>query len=458
LFKSLEKTNKIANDTICAISTAHGVGGISIVRVSGDKALEIAKKLTQKESFKPRFATLSSIYDAKDELIDEIIVIYFKAPYSYTCEDIIEFQCHGGIISSSLILKACIELGVTLANAGEFTKRAVLNGRIDLTQAEAAAKLIESKSEDAAKILSRQLKGELQIYVNQLRDKLVEILAFVEVNIDYAEEDLPTELQDQILQKLKDIENTLQKTYDGSKSREGLIDGFKVSIIGKPNVGKSSLLNSLLLYDRAIISDIAGTTRDTIEECLKVGTHLVKFVDTAGIREAKESIEKIGIQRSLEAIESSDIVIALFDTNNKYDDDDKKIIELLENFKQTKEIVVALNKSDLEQKFDSKILNPYKPMHISAKSDTKQIVRKLETLLDKNSDNQDLTLINQRQIDNVKNALLFIKESYPLLKDGELELFAYNINEAIFSISSISQIFERDEILDKMFGSFCLGK
>ncbi len=345
-----------------------------------------------------------------------------------------------------------------LASAGEFTKRAVLNEKMDLTQAEAAAKLIESKSEDAAKILSRQLKGELQLYVHQLRDKLVEILAFVEVNIDYAEEDLPTQLQDQIFQKLKDLENTLQNTYDGSISREGLIDGFKIAIIGKPNVGKSSLLNSLLLYDRAIISEIAGTTRDTIEETLKIGTHLVKFVDTAGIRDTKESIEKIGIERSLDAVESSDIVIALFDGSEKNCEDDEKIIYLIEKFKNTKEIILALNKSDLEQKFDTDILKKYSPLHISAKSDSKKIIQKLETLLDLNSDNQDLTLINQRQINCVQNALLHIKESYTLLEDGELELFAYNINEAIMHIASISQIFDREEILDKMFGNFCLGK
>jgi tRNA modification GTPase len=357
-----------------------------------------------------------------------------------------------------MILKACVEQGAVLAEAGEFTKRAVLNGRIDLTRAEAAAKLIESKSEDAAKILSRQLNGELQVYVDDLRDKLVEILAFVEVNIDYAEEDLPTELTDQILKKLQNIENTLQSTYEGSVSREGLIDGFKVSIIGKPNVGKSSLLNSLLLYDRAIISEIAGTTRDTIEETLKIGTHLVKFVDTAGIREAKESIEKIGIERSLEAIESSDIVIALFDGSTDIDNDDKNIIQLLKKFKDTKEIIVAVNKNDLKSKLDTEYLKPYNPIYISAKQDSKQIIEILGSYLDNTGDNQDMTLINQRQIESVSNALLHIKNSYPLLEDGELELFAYNINEAIFSISSITQLFERDEILDKMFGSFCLGK
>jgi tRNA modification GTPase len=391
-------------------------------------------------------------------LIDEAIVIYFQAPKSYTGEDIVEFQCHGGFISSSQVLDACIKEEAVLAKAGEFTKRAVLNGRMDLTKAEAAAKLIESKSIDAAKILARQLDGELQEFVDKLRDELIEILAFVEVNIDYAEEDLPQDLQNQIKNRLLNIQNLLQNTLEGSKSREGLIDGFKVSIIGKPNVGKSSLLNTLLRYDRAIISDIAGTTRDTIEESLKIGTHLVKFVDTAGIREADESIEKIGIQRSIEAIESSDIVIALFDGSKVKDSDDEKIIELVKSFKEDKEIVVAINKDDLAQQFDKDSLKEFKAVSFSCKKDTNIIIQKLQKILDSKSSADDLILISKRQIDSVEKATNHIDESFSFLEDGELELFAYNINEAIHNIASITTLFERDEILDKMFGSFCLGK
>jgi tRNA modification GTPase len=345
-----------------------------------------------------------------------------------------------------------------LAEAGEFTKRAVINGRIDLTQAEAAAKLIESKSVDAAKILSRQLTGELQEFVDDIRDELVEILAFVEVNIDYAEEDLPTDLQEQIKNRLINIENLLENTYDGSISREGLIDGFKVAIIGKPNVGKSSLLNALLRYERAIISEIAGTTRDTIEESLKIGTHLVKFVDTAGIHDATEKIEKIGIERSISSIESSDIVIALFDGSSNLDNDDKKIIEFLEKYKESKETIVAINKNDLDTKLDTTNLEVFQPINFSCKKSIQQIIEKLEEYLDKKSSADDLILISKRQINAVKKALEYIHQSYRLLEDGELELFAYNLNEAIYHISSITTLFERDEILDKMFGSFCLGK
>jgi len=385
-------------------------------------------------------------------------VIYFKAPHSFTCEDVVEFQCHGGMISSSKIIDACLEEGAILAKAGEFTKRAVLNGRIDLTRAEAAAKLIESKSEDAARILSRQLTGELQRFVDDLRDKLIEIVAYVEVNIDYAEEDLPKDLQKQIEEKLITIRDILDTTLEGSKSREGLIDGFKVSLIGKPNVGKSSLLNALLRYDRAIISEVAGTTRDTVEESLKIGTHLVKFVDTAGIREADEIVEKIGIKKSLLAIESSDIVIALFDGSLEKDFNDEKIVKLLKEFNSSKEIIVVINKSDLVQEFNTKEIEIFSPLTLSCKESVEILIERLATLLNQKSSADDLILISKRQVDAVCNSLKFINDSFAFLKSGELEIFSYNLNEAIYHISSITKVFERDEILDKMFGSFCLGK
>lgn len=357
-----------------------------------------------------------------------------------------------------MIIDECLKLGARTAEAGEFTKRAVLNGRIDLTRAEAAAKLIESKSIDAAKMLSRQLNGELQEFVEDLRDKLIEILAFVEVNIDYAEEDLPIDLQDQMKEKLTQIASLLEKTVQGSKSREGLIDGFKIALIGKPNVGKSSMLNALLRYERAIISDIAGTTRDTIEESLKIGTHLVKFVDTAGIRDAQESIERIGIERSIKAIEDADIVLALFDNSQMMDKDDENILQLIGNYQSTKEVIVVLNKVDLPTQLDENAFNRFSPITLSCKESVTEVIHALETILDKKSDSQDLILISKRQIDTVSQALDNIQISFAYLDDGELELFAYHLNDAINQIASITTLFERDEILDKMFGNFCLGK
>ncbi len=415
--------------------------------------------MAKKDDFKPRFATLCNLYNTSGEFIDEAIVIYFKAPKSFTCEDVIEFQCHGGLVVASLILEETLKLGARLANPGEFTKRAFLNGRIDLTKAEAIAKLIESKSLDAAKILSKQLKGELKEYMDSLRDSLIEILAYVEVSIDYAEEDLPLDLMDSISRKLESISKELEKTLLISLKREGLIEGFKISIIGKPNVGKSSLLNSILSYNRAIISDVAGTTRDTIEEEIRVGTHLVKIVDTAGIRgESEDFIEKMGMQRSVKAIEESDIVLAVFDNSREFDNDDKKILDLIDEYKDKKKIFVIINKMDLPNRLDLSKFKDFDLIKISCKQDTSLVMDSIQKYLDSQSVQNDLILISKRQIEAVKEALNAIKEAKEHLSEGELELFSYLLNDAISYISSVTRPFERDEILDKMFSNFCLGK
>ena len=445
-------------DTIAAIATAHGIGSISIIRVSGDKAKQIALKLSKKNNLTSRYATLSYLYKEDGSIVDEAIIIYFKSPHSFTGEDIVEFQCHGGIVAANVILKEVINLGARLANPGEFSKRAFLNGKIDLTKAEAIAKIIETKSEDALHLLSKQLKGDLRDFVNDLRDKLVEILAYIEVNIDYAEEDLPKELENEIRHKLEQIEQILDKTVQVSLQKEGLINGFDIAIVGKPNVGKSSLLNKLLNYQRAIISDIAGTTRDTIEEEIKLGTHLVKIVDTAGIREAKDSIEKIGVQRSIDSMKKAAIVIALFDISKECDKDDEAIIDMIKKYKKDKKIFVFLNKSDLPNKFDVSNLKEFHPVKISAKNSVDIVIDTLKKYLDTTSKDDALLLTSARQIQSCKDALKAVKKAKEPLKDGELELLAYEINEAISYISSITEKFERDEILDKMFGSFCLGK
>ena len=406
----------------------------------------------------PRNAQLCTLYDAENSLIDEAIVIYFQNPRSYTGEDVVELQSHGGTVTADRIITTALAYGARIATPGEFTKRAVMHGKMDLTQAEAAAKLIESKSVDAAKILSRQLKGELKQFVDELRDKLVEILAYIEVNIDYAEEDLPQSLQEQIAQKLDYIGQVLTKTLQASRSREGLLEGFKVAIIGKPNVGKSSLLNALLHYERAIISEIAGTTRDTIEEEIRIGTHLVRIVDTAGIRDSGDVIEKIGIERSLKAIESADIVVALFDASRPLDSNDTEIIALLERFIEEKEVIVLLNKADLPLEIEKERLNLFHPITISTKKDVTAVVDAIAGILDTKNAEDETVLISKRQVDAAQKAYDAIKRAHALLESGELELFAYEVNDAIEAIASITHAFERDEILDQMFGNFCLGK
>lgn len=444
------------NDTISAVATANGIGSIAIIRISGERALEIAKKITSKQDFSPRYATLTNIYNFNNELIDESIVIYFKAPFSFTAEDVVEIQCHGGFIVAQSILRATISYGARLATAGEFSKRAFFNGRIDLSEAEAIAQLIEAKSEDAAKILAQQMKGSLKEYIEKIRDEIIHILAYSEVSIDYAEEDLPEDLVLQIEAKLEELKKSLEKTLKASRAREGLMQGFRVAIVGKPNVGKSSLLNSLLNYNRAIVSDIAGTTRDTIEEQVKIGTHLIRIVDTAGIREASDEIERIGIERSLEAIKESDIVIALFDGSRVADSEDEQMLSLIKSDASDKHILYVKNKIDLEPKFSD--IDIKFDMELNSKESVDELVKALENIMNITNSSDEMMLISQRQISAVENTLKNIEEALFPLQDQELEIFSFCLNEAVKEMASITRPFENDEMLDKMFGSFCLGK
>ena len=443
-------------DTICAVATANGIGSIAIIRISGDKALSIAKTLTKKDTLKTRYATLSDVYNSANELIDEAIVIYFEAPYSFTAEHVVEIQCHGGYVVAQSILKATLNAGARLAEAGEFSKRAFFNGRIDLSEAEAISQLIEAKSEDAAKILALQMKGSLKEFIESVRDEIIHILAYSEVTIDYAEEDLPEDLVLQIRAKLDELHILLKKTLSASKSREGLMQGFRVAIIGKPNVGKSSLLNALLNYNRAIVSEIAGTTRDTIEEQVKIGTHLIKIVDTAGIRDANDEIERIGIQRSLEAIEESDIVVVLFDSSREVDSEDIEIAKLVQNYRESKNIIIIKNKIDLENKFNLDSIEF--DLELNSKNDVSSLIDSLEEIMNVSNVSDEVMLISQRQISAVEMTMKNIEESFIPLEDQELEIFSFHLNEAVKEMAGITRPFENDEMLDKMFGSFCLGK
>ena len=450
------KNNKLFDDgTIVAIATANGIGSISIVRLSGANALEIAEKISKKTNFQPRLATLTSLYSSNNEAIDEALILYFKAPFSFTGEDVIEFQCHGGVAIANMIVNETINHGARFATPGEFSKRAFLNNKIDLSKAEAIAKIIEARSEDAVKLLARQLKGELTSFVNDIREDLLFMLAYTEVSIDYAEDDLPADIFEQIKNKMDKIIVKLSNTLDASKRREGMIEGFKVAIIGKPNVGKSSLLNKLLNYDRAIISDIAGTTRDTIEESVKIGTHIIKIVDTAGIRDASDVIEKIGIEKSIEAINEADIVITLFDNSKSCDSEDEKIIDLISQ-NEEKEIIKVLNKSDLENNFDKSLISDF--IELSTKEDINPLVKNIERILDSNTHSDEMTLVSKRQVSSVEQTLSHINQSITPLDSGELEFFAHHITEALENISNITRPYENDQMLDVMFGEFCLGK
>ncbi len=443
--------------TIAAIATASGISSISIIRVSGDLALTLAKKVSKKEAIEPRHAYLTSLYNHDNHLIDHAILLYFKNPHSFTGEDIVEFQCHGGVIVAQEILETLLAHGAVLAEPGEFSKRAFLNGKIDLTKAEAIAKLIESKSVDAAKILAKQLKGDLKEFIDESREAMLRATAYSEVMIDYAEEDIPQDILDNIIKQLDALVVKIEKIVDASQRRKGLIEGFRVAIVGKPNVGKSSLLNGFLSHERAIVSEIAGTTRDTIEEQVRIGTHIIRLIDTAGIRDARDSIEKIGVERSLESIKDADVVIAMFDLSRTFDEEDAKIVEIIDAI-EDKELIVTLNKSDLEHKLDLSFFSKYDVIDISAKNDFKRLTNRLENFFNSIGQDEELMLISTRQIEAVqktKKAILEAKE--PLLL-GELEFFSYHLQDAITALSSISKPYDSEEILDKMFGEFCLGK
>lgn len=445
------------HNSIVAIATAQGVSSISIIRVSGDAALHIAHKISHLENIIPRYAHLTSLYTKDDALIDQAILIYFKAPHSFTGEEIVEFQCHGGMIVAQEIMDSILAYGVRLAQPGEFSKRAFLNGKMDLTEAEAISKLIEAKSVSAAKILAKQMKGELKVFVDESREALLRSLAYSEVMIDYAEEDIPDDIMHSIRTQLDSLSAQIETIVDTSYRRRGLIEGFKVAIIGKPNVGKSSLLNALLSYDRAIVSEIAGTTRDTIEEQIRIGSHIIRLVDTAGIRESEDTIERIGIERSLSSVEDADVIIALFDASRPFDMEDEKILSLIEKILD-KHIIVALNKSDLERQFNLQMLNAYDILEVSAKKSFIRLTQRLEILFDSIGEGEELMLISARQIEAVSKAKVSIIEATKPLENGELEFFSYHLQEAVKAISSLSKPYDSEEILDKMFGEFCLGK
>ncbi|MCH3789117.1 tRNA uridine-5-carboxymethylaminomethyl(34) synthesis GTPase MnmE [Campylobacter jejuni] len=441
------------SDTIAAIATAHGVGSISIVRLSGERALEFALKLSHKTKLTPRHATFTKLFNQNNEIIDEAIMIYFKAPYSFTGEDIVEFQTHGGFSVSEVLLEELVSLGARLALAGEFSKRACLNGKMTPLKALNIQDLILSKSALAAKIIARNMQGNLGELLEKIRTDLVKTLAFVETSIDYADDDLPSDLLEQISTMCEENSKILKEIYTLSQSKKGLIEGFKIAIVGKPNVGKSSLLNALLSYERAIVSDIAGTTRDTIEENFKLGTHLLRIIDTAGIRESKDVIEQIGVALSKKSLEDADIILAVFDASRVQDKEDEKIFDLLAN--TDKKIFWILNKSDLENVFKNTQNKNF--IKLSVQKDITLLKEELQNYLN-SFDSEGIMISSLDLINACKISSEAIFRAKGLLEESSLEFFAFELNLAINELARFTKDFQRDEILDEMFGNFCLGK
>ena len=447
------------NDTIAAISTTTGIGAISIIRLSGPESLEIASKVFTKDLTKVETHTIHYGYiKNNNEKIDEVLVSVMKAPKTFTKEDIVEINCHGGIATTNKVLEILLNNGARLAEPGEFTKRAFLNGRIDLLEAEATMDLISSKSDKARKMSLNTLTGETSNLIKDLRSDIVGIISNIEVNIDYPEyEDIEVLTNEKILPEIQKFKEKLEKIIKKSQDSKVIKEGIKVGIIGKPNVGKSSLLNSLLEEEKAIVTSVPGTTRDIVEGTIILDNVILNIIDTAGIRESDDIVEKIGIEKSLTIINEADLVIFILNNNEKITTEEK---ELLEKLKDKKKIIV-INKIDLENKLDKSILDNY--IEISAKENIgiekiKDEIKRLFNLgkleasdLTYMSNARSISLLG-KSLNNINDAISEINNNSPI------DIVEFHLKDAWNNLGEIIGETYTDELLDELFSRFCLGK
>lgn len=455
------------NDTIAAISTAIGEAGIAIVRMSGDDSVNIideifvsasGKKMTEAENRKFLYGHIAD----GDKLIDEVLVVKMKGPHSYTAEDIVEIHCHGGVVSVKRILNLILSKGARLAEKGEFTKRGFLNGRIDLTQAEAVIDMIKAKTDISFDMGLNQLSGALSEVLNKLKDELVSMQALIVANIDFPDEDIEDAAYHDLMERSDKILEKMDNLLDNSKNSRLLRDGINTVILGKPNVGKSSLLNGLLKYDRAIVTDIAGTTRDIIEDYINLDGVLLKITDTAGIRETDDEVEKIGVNIAREKLKEADLVIAIFDISRDFDKDDEEILNLIKDKKH----ITILNKDDLDQKIsDEEIEKYFKDDYLRLSVMENESVKKIENLIiDLFFDGElqissDSILSNIRHINALKEAKKALLEVNESLKEKVfLDLIEVDLENVIGHISEITGTITTEDILDRVFSDFCIGK
>ena len=454
-------------DTIAAIATALGEGGIAIIRVSGDKSLQIVDKIFRAvngkdmASMKPYTMRYGHVVDENNEVIDEVIVSFMKGPKSFTAEDTVEINCHGGVISTNRVLQAVIKAGARLADPGEFTKRAFLNGRIDLSQAEAVMDIIGAKTELSMKSAMMQSEGRLSKEIDRLRAEALNVLALIEYAVDFTEDDeepdetIPPRVKAGIEGLINEVDTLIASADEGKLIREGL----NIVIVGKPNVGKSSLMNILLNEKRAIVTDIAGTTRDVIEEYINLDGIPVRIIDTAGIRETEDVVEKIGVERSKEKINQADLVIFMLDTSRELDDEDRDII----NYIKDKKYLVLLNKVDLERKIDLDELKDLEnKIEISAKEalGIDRLKDEIKNLFFSGKiDSESLIVTNTRHKQALYRATENLNQGLNGMNRNEfLDLVSIYVTSALKALGEITGAEVEEDVVNKIFAEFCCGK
>lgn len=454
------------NNTIVAISTAMGSSGIGIIRMSGEDCFKILKKIfipkNKSKIINGYTMKYGNIVD-NGKIIDEVLVSYFVKPKSYTKENMCEINSHGGSVVEKEILELCIKNGAEIARPGEFTERAFLNGRIDLAQAEAIMDLIESKNEKEAKESVNQLKGSLSKEINKIEEELLSTITSIEVTVDYPEYDIEEVENRDALRELEKTKKELLKLKDGFNKGKILKDGIKTVILGKPNAGKSSLLNAILKEDRAIVSNIEGTTRDTIEEFININGITLKMIDTAGIRKTENEIEKIGVKKAKELAQQADLIIAIFDITSKLSKEDLEILDIIKD----KNSIIVLNKIDLmknNKEVENTLTKIGKPViKLSAKNNEgiDKLYKEIEKLFDLNKISQDNEVIitNERHKNQIIKAINDIQLSIDSINNKmPIDMTSIYIRQTLIDLGEITGKNVTDEVIKNIFKNFCLGK
>lgn len=448
-------------DTICAIATSVGTSAINIIKISGKESISIVNKIFTKDLLKAKTHTITFGYiKDKEEKVDEVLVSVFLEPNTYTGENIVEINTHGGLAVTNKILEMLLEQGCRLAEPGEFLKRAFLNGKRNLLEAESISDLINAKTEASRKMSMNGVTGELSRIIKNLRNKLLTIIANIEVNIDYPEyEDAIVYTNELLRTNIIEIKNELKKIVDESEKGSIIKNGINVGIVGKPNVGKSSLLNRLINEDKAIVTDVEGTTRDIVEGKIVINGIEINLIDTAGIRQTSNVVEKIGVEKSKSILETSDLLLAIFDGSKPLTKDDLDILKEIEN----KKSIIIINKEDLPMQIEKEKFSRYKTLQISIKENKgiNDIIEEIKSLFNLNElETQDFTyLSNARQINLIKNCLSLSEEiNKQNEKNTPVDLIQIDIQRLWEKLGELTGESYKDELLDEIFSKFCLGK